>query len=39
MKFRPLHDLVLVNRVETEEKTNGGIIIPTRRRRSPKKPK
>ena len=28
MQFRPLHDRVLVRRVETEEKTAGGIIIP-----------
>ncbi|MEE8295711.1 MAG: co-chaperone GroES [Sphingomonadales bacterium] len=28
MKFRPLHDRVLVRRVENEEKTAGGIIIP-----------
>lgn len=28
MKFRPLHDRVLVRRVEPEEKTKGGIIIP-----------
>ena len=28
MKFRPLHDRVLVRRVEQEEKTKGGIIIP-----------
>ncbi|HEY9081632.1 co-chaperone GroES [Magnetovibrio sp.] len=28
MKFRPLHDRVLVRRVETEAKTAGGIIIP-----------
>ena len=28
MKFRPLHDRVLVRRVESEEKTAGGIIIP-----------
>ncbi|MEG3620230.1 co-chaperone GroES [Magnetovibrio sp. PR-2] len=28
MKFRPLHDRVLVRRLETEEKTAGGIIIP-----------
>lgn len=27
-KFRPLHDRVLVKRVEAEEKTPGGIIIP-----------
>jgi chaperonin GroES len=28
MKFRPLHDRVLVKRVNQEEKTAGGIIIP-----------
>jgi chaperonin GroES len=28
MKFRPLHDRVLVRRLEEEEKTAGGIIIP-----------
>ncbi|MDB5699353.1 MAG: molecular chaperone GroES [Alphaproteobacteria bacterium] len=28
MKFRPLHDRVLVRRVEAAEKTAGGIIIP-----------
>jgi chaperonin GroES len=28
MKFRPLHDRVVVRRVEAEEKTAGGIIIP-----------
>ena len=28
MKFRPLQDRVLVKRVEAEEKTKGGIIIP-----------
>jgi co-chaperonin GroES (HSP10) len=28
MKFRPLHDRVLVRRLEAEEKTGGGIIIP-----------
>ncbi len=28
MKFRPLHDRVLVKRIEQEEKTAGGIIIP-----------
>ena len=28
MKFKPLHDRVLVQRVESEEKTAGGIIIP-----------
>ncbi len=28
MKFRPLHDRVVVRRVTNEEKTKGGIIIP-----------
>ena len=28
MKFRPLHDRVLVKRVESDSKTKGGIIIP-----------
>ena len=28
MKFRPLHDRVLVRRLDSEEKTAGGIIIP-----------
>ena len=28
MKFRPLHDRVLVRRVEQEAKSTGGIIIP-----------
>ena len=28
MKFRPLHDRVVVRRVKSEEKTKGGIIIP-----------
>jgi len=28
MKFKPLHDRVLVRRLEQEEKTAGGIIIP-----------
>jgi chaperonin GroES len=28
MKFRPLHDRVVVQRVDAEEKTKGGIIIP-----------
>ena len=28
MKFRPLHDRVVVRRLEGEEKTKGGIIIP-----------
>jgi chaperonin GroES len=28
MKFRPLHDRVVVRRITAEEKTSGGIIIP-----------
>src|SRR4051794_32954307 len=28
MKFRPLHDRVVVRRVKSEEKSSGGIIIP-----------
>tara|TARA_B100000686_G_scaffold229242_1_gene236629 strand:- start:1199 stop:1486 length:288 start_codon:yes stop_codon:yes gene_type:complete len=28
MKFRPLHDRVLLKRTDSEEKTSGGIIIP-----------
>ena len=28
MAFRPLHDRVVIRRVEAEEKTLGGIIIP-----------
>jgi chaperonin GroES len=28
MKFRPLHDRVVIKRIEAEEKTTGGIIIP-----------
>ena len=28
MKFRPLHDRVLVKRVDQDEKSSGGIIIP-----------
>ena len=28
MKFRPLHDRVLLRRVDQEERTSGGIIIP-----------
>ena len=28
MKFRPLHDRIVVKRIEDEEKTAGGIIIP-----------
>jgi chaperonin GroES len=35
MKFRPLHDRVLVKRVESEEKTVGGIIIPDTAKEKP----
>lgn len=35
MKFRPLHDRVLVKRVESEEKTAGGIIIPDTAKEKP----
>lgn len=35
MKFRPLHDRVLVKRVEQEEKTAGGIIIPDSAKEKP----
>jgi chaperonin GroES len=35
MKFRPLHDRVLVRRVESEEKTKGGIIIPDTAKEKP----
>ncbi|MQX38298.1 co-chaperone GroES [Roseospira navarrensis] len=35
MKLRPLHDRVLVKRVESEEKTAGGIIIPDTAKEKP----
>ncbi|MEO6093123.1 MAG: co-chaperone GroES [Novosphingobium sp.] len=35
MSFRPLHDRVLVRRVEAEEKTAGGIIIPDNAKEKP----
>ena len=35
MKFRPLHDRVLIRRVESEEKTVGGIIIPDTAKEKP----
>ena len=34
-KFRPLHDRVVVKRVESEEKTKGGIIIPDTAKEKP----
>ncbi|WP_144185942.1 co-chaperone GroES [Elioraea rosea] len=35
MKFRPLHDRVVVRRVTAEEKTAGGIIIPDTAKEKP----
>jgi len=35
MKFRPLHDRVLLRRVEQEQKTAGGIIIPDTAKEKP----
>ena len=35
MKFRPLHDRVVVQRTETEEKSAGGIIIPDTAKEKP----
>ena len=35
MKFRPLHDRILVRRIEAEEKTAGGIIIPDTAKEKP----
>jgi len=35
MKFRPLHDRVVVRRLESEEKTAGGIIIPDTAKEKP----
>ena len=35
MSFRPLHDRVLIRRVESEEKTSGGIIIPDTAKEKP----
>ena len=35
MKFRPLHDRVLVKRLEQEEKTAGGVIIPDTAKEKP----
>ena len=35
MKFRPLHDRVVVRRLESEERTAGGIIIPDTAKEKP----
>ncbi len=37
MKFRPLHDRVVVRRIDAEEKTKGGIIIPDTAKEKPKR--
>ncbi len=35
MKFRPLHDRVLIKRIDAEEKTAGGLIIPDTAKEKP----
>ena len=35
MKFRPLHDRVVVRRIESDERTEGGIIIPDTAKEKP----
>lgn len=35
MKFRPLHDRILVKRIQSEEKTAGGIYIPDNAKEKP----
>jgi chaperonin GroES len=35
MKFRPLHDRVVIRRVDEEQKTSGGIIIPDTAKEKP----
>jgi chaperonin GroES len=37
MSFRPLHDRVLVRRIDTDEKTAGGIIIPDTAKEKPQR--
>ncbi len=39
MKIRPLHDRVIVQRIEEEEKTKGGIIIPDTAKEKPQEGK
>jgi chaperonin GroES len=39
MKMRPLHDRILVKRVEEENKTKGGIIIPDTAKEKPQEAK
>ena len=38
-KFRPLHDRVVVKRIDAEEKTKGGIIIPDTAKEKPRRAK
>ena len=39
MRFRPLHDRVVVKRIDAEDKTAGGIIIPDTAKESPRRAK
>lgn len=39
MKLRPLHDRILVERIESEEKTAGGIILPDTAKEKPQQGK
>jgi chaperonin GroES len=39
MKFRPLHDRVVLTRIDAEEKTAGGIIIPDTAKEKPQQGK
>jgi len=39
MKFRPLHDRVVVRRIEEDERTRGGIIIPDTAKEKPQQGK
>ena len=39
MKFRPLHDRVLIEVLDSEEKTSGGIIIPDSAKEKPQEGK
>ena len=39
MKFRPLHDRLLVKRIEAEQKSKGGIIIPDTAKEKPQEGK
>ena len=39
MKFRPLHDRVLIQSLDSEEKTSGGIIIPDTAKEKPQEGK